>query len=110
MISENELIRMIKTLPLSKRKVIVKSKLFASTGRKYPAEKRGYGYLSNEFYPTSQYSNINLVEQKYNVKINYLFYTHNIDEFGSLGEREGGCYIFLDLELPEREDKQLKLF
>lgn len=110
MISENELIRMIKTLPLSKRKVIVKSKLYASMGIKFPAERRGYGYLSDETVRPAYYSNINLVEQKYNVKINYLFYTHNIDEFGSLGEREGGCYIFLDLELPEREDKQLKLF
>ena len=103
MIQELELIKMIKTLPLSERKVLVKSKLFAGQSSEYPAIERGYGFLI-ETVNADDYRNYTLqkLEEKHEIKINYLFYLSNGND-----EREFGCYICLDLYLIS---KQLKLF
>ena len=112
MIYELELVKMIKTLPISQRKVLVKSKLYLNAfpintfpGR-CPALDRGYGYLLGMMNIINSAPHIcdaiTKIEREHNTNITYLFYLsngNNIEEYG--------CYIHLDLFAV---DTQLKLF
>uniref|UniRef100_A0A6H2A3D5 Uncharacterized protein n=1 Tax=viral metagenome TaxID=1070528 RepID=A0A6H2A3D5_9ZZZZ len=107
MIYELELVKMIKTLPISQRRVLVKSKLYLNMfPERCTALSRGSGYLIGMMNIINSAPRIcdaiTKIEREHNTNITYLFYLsngNNIEEYG--------CYIHLDLFAV---DTQLKLF